>query len=42
MENILLQNILNQNNELTVEGCARLLTNFTLMDFTYEKFENIW
>ena len=42
MQNILIQNILNQNNELTVEGCARLLCNFKLNDVTFEKFEAIW
>jgi hypothetical protein len=30
MPEILLKNILNEKNELTIEGCAKLLSNFHL------------
>lgn len=30
MPEILLNNILNEKNELTIEGCAKLLSNFHL------------
>lgn len=30
MPEVLLRNILNEKNELTIEGCAKLLSNFHL------------
>lgn len=37
MPEILLKNILNEKNELTIEGCAKLLSNFHLGKEVAEK-----
>ena len=37
MPEILLKNILNEKNELTIEGCAKLLSNFHLAKEVAEK-----
>lgn len=42
MRAILLENILKNTNELTVEGCAKLLCNFNLSDIPIESFYDIW
>ena len=42
MRSILLDNILKNTNELTVEGCAKLLCNFNLSDIPIEAFYDIW
>ena len=42
MRKILLENILNNNNELTVEGCTKLLVNFKLDNIPIDAFYKIW
>jgi hypothetical protein len=42
MREILLDNILNNTNELTIEGCGKLLCNFQLNNVPLEAFLKIW
>lgn len=42
LKEVLFENVLNNSNELTVEGCAKLLANFNLEGTSYETFEKIW
>lgn len=43
MPEILLNNILNEKNELTIEGCAKLLSNFHLSNEVAKKeIEVLW
>lgn len=43
MPEILLKNILHEKNELTIEGCAKLLSNFHLSKEVAEKeVELLW
>ena len=42
LTSVLFDNVLNNKNELTIEGCAKLLTNFYLKGTPYEVFERIW
>lgn len=42
MKVILFENVRTNNNELTVEGCAKLLCNFSLEGLSFEFFKSIW
>lgn len=42
MKKILFENVSNNNNELTVEGCAKLLCNFNLEGLSLDFFKSIW
>lgn len=42
MKKILFENVSSNNNELTVEGCAKLLCNFNLEGLSFDFFKSIW
>ena len=42
MKSVLLENILQNTNEVTVQGCAKILCNFSLNGFPIESFHDIW
>lgn len=37
-----MKNIFTSNNELTIEGCSRLMQNFNLKSINQKEFDNIW
>ena len=42
MREILIEHILNNENELTVEGCTKILCNFQLRGLPVEIFKRVW
>ena len=42
MREILIEHILNNGNELTVEGCTKILCNFQLKGLPIDIFKRVW
>lgn len=39
---VLMKNIFKSNNELTIEGCSKLLHNFNLNVINEKEFDDLW